>query len=237
MLAFSAGIVLLGCSNNADPTASSAVSLTMSAATANGQTTINGRVATAVTLNSVTVNLREIEFEFDEEDKHFKKDSSYREDKETKLKGPFIVDLMNAGGFVDQAITSIDVPNAKYEKVKFKLAPSTASGTMNGKSISIKGTIAGMPFEFWHNAKSKFDAKFSDSTALVANGAVVKLAIHLQLDKVLAVTNGGVDLATATDGNNDGIITIDPTDSDGNKGLADAIMNLLKHHTRSEKKH
>jgi ABC-type glycerol-3-phosphate transport system substrate-binding protein len=85
VLALFAGVGLMGCSGSADPTASSAVSLTMTASTANGLKTMNGRLApdgrvsaTTVTLTGVTVNLREIEFEYDGEDEHFKKDSSFR---------------------------------------------------------------------------------------------------------------------------------------------------------------
>lgn len=245
VLALFAGMVMGGCSNNADPGASSAVSLTMSASTANGLKTINGRMATdgrvsatTITLTGVTVNLREIEFEYDGQDEHFKKDSSFRDENETKLKGPFIVDLMNADGFVEQTITSVSVPNAKYEKVKFKLAPSTVlSASMSGKSISIKGKIGDKPFEFWHNANAKFGAKFNDSTAFAASGAAAKLAIHLEMDRILSAANGGVDLSTALDGNNDGTITIDPMNTDGNKNLADAIMILLMHRTHCEKKH
>lgn len=237
VLALAAGVVMMGCSNGADPSASSAISLTMGASTTNGLATINGRVATTVVLSGVTVNLREIEFEYDKEDEHFKKDSSFNDEKETELKGPYILDLMNANGFVEQNIVTVSIPNGKYDKVKFKLAPSTVAGLMNGKSVSIKGTVNGKLFEFWHNAKMKFGAKFNDSTALVATGSAAKLAIQLEMDKILAVTNGGVDLSLAVDGNNDGTITIDPLNTDGNKNLADAIMILLSHHSHCEKKH
>ena len=108
---------------------------------------------------------------------------------------------------------------------------------MNGKSILIKGTVNGKNFEFWHNANAKFGAKFNDSTALATNGGAVQLAIHLEMDRILAAANGGVDLSLATDGNNDGTITIDPLNTDGNKNLADAIMYLMMRRTHCEKKH
>jgi len=234
-LAFVLGILWTGCATNADPSATSSVAVTMSAATTTGKTTIGGREATLVGLTAVTVNLREIEFDFDHEDSHFKKDSAYKDDKEAKLKGPFIVDLMNANGFVDQAITSIALPNANYEKISFRLAPSTAAGDMSGKSIFIKGTIATVPFQFWHKADVKFGAKFSDSTALAATGNAVKLGIHLELERILAVTNGGIDLSLAKDGDKNGTIVIDPLNTDGNKDLADAIMKLLARRTHCEK--
>ena len=229
------GSLLTGCATNADPSATSNVAVTMSAATANGKTTVGGRVAVVSTLTEVKVNVRELSFDFDHMDNHFKMDSGYRDDKDSKLKGPFILDLLDVGTFVDQVIATVSIPNGKYEKISFKMSPSTVAGDMNGKSILIKGSIVSTPFEFWHNANAKFGSKFSDSTALATSGGAVNLAIHLELDKILSVTNGGVDLSKAKDGNNDGIITIDPINTDGNKDLADAIMKLLTRRTHCEK--
>jgi hypothetical protein len=241
-IALVSGSLLMSCSKSGDPAVTSNVSLTMSASTSNGKTTIGGRIATegartaaAVTLTDVVVNVRDIKFHFDDEDDHFKKDSAYNEDDEVKLKGPFIVDLLNAGAFVDQVITSVNIPNAKYEKVSFKLSPSTESGNMNGKSILVKGTFGDIPFEFWHNRKTNFGAKFSDGdSTLVSSGAAVDLAIKLELDKALTIANG-VDFSKLQDKNGDGTITIDPLDTDGNKKLADRIMSLLQRHAHCEK--
>lgn len=246
------GVVLARCSNNADPSATSTVSLKLSASTTTGKTSFGGRTQSTVTLSDVKVNIREIEFEFDHDDDHFKKDSCFNQDSdhrsmgsnhngshqdtETKLKGPFIIDLMDAGAFVDQVITTVEVPNAQYEKIKFKLSPSTEVGDMNDKSVLISGSFGSTPFTFWHNARAKFGVKFSDSTSLTTNGEAVTLAIQLELDKVLSVVNGGVDLSKAIDGNNDGTITIDPINTDGNKELADDIMKLLTHRARCEKR-
>lgn len=290
ILLFFAGGLLAGCSKSADPSATSRVSLSMSASTTSGKAIINGRVmTTTISLTDVKVNVRDIKFDFDREGKHhhdsssmggnhdgnhhegdndndstgvggndgqggsddndstevesnFEQaehahDSSFVDNHDPKLMGPFIVDLMNAGSFVDQVIASINLPNAKYEKVSFKLVPSTETGDMNGKSILITGTIGSTPFIFWHHRDARFGARFKDSTALVTNGAAVDLAIHLELDKILSAVNGGVDLSLATDGNQDGTITIDPLNTDGNKHLADAIMNLLVRHTHSEREH
>ncbi len=244
-LALMSAIIFASCSKSAGPAITSSATLKMSAATANGKTTITGRVgavgsrtdaAATVTLTDVKVNVKELEFDFDHEDEHFKKDSAFNGNEDAKLKGPFIVDLMNAGAFVDQVITTVNIPNAKYEKVGFKVAPSKVAGDMNGKSILITGTIGTIPFVFWHDAKIRFEVKFQDSTALAVSGAGVTLAIHLELDKIMSVVNGGVDLSTATDGNKDGTITIDPLNDDGNKQLADQLIRLLMHRTHCEKK-
>ncbi len=249
------GVLFTRCTNNADPSATSTVSLKMSAATTNGKTSFSGRTQAAIALTDVKVNVREIEFEFefDHDDDRFKKDSCFNQnsdlsrmgmsahkagndDHEAKLKGPFIVDLLDAGAFVDQVITSVEVPNAEYEKIKFKLSPSSEAGDMKGKSVLIKGTIGSTPFTFWHDARARFGVKFSDSTSLATNGPAVTLAIQLELDKVMSTVNGGVDLSKAKDGNSDGTITIDPDNTDGNEKLADDIMKLLTRHARCEKK-
>jgi hypothetical protein len=250
MLLLSVGL-FTRCSKSSDPAATSSVSLKMSAATTNGSATINGRVASAsgdrvsttdsIALSNVMVNVRDIKFEFDKGDAHFKEDhfksdSSYSDNDDTKLKGPFLIDLMNAGAFVDQVITTVNVPNAHYARLKFKLSPSAESGDMNGKSISIKGKIGVTDFVFWHKRDANFGAKFSDSTALATTGGATNLAIHLELDKVLSALNGGVDLSKAVDGNHDGVITIDPNDTDGNKWLADQIMMMLVRHSHCEKR-
>jgi hypothetical protein len=244
-VAICVGALMAGCAEKNDPSATSNVLLKMSASSVGGSATMSGRLSTGgrtqasnISLSEVKVNVREIEFEFEEEDDHFKMDSSFHEDNETKLKGPFIVDLINAGSFVDQVITDANVPNASYEKVKFKVAPSTESGSLNGKSILIKGLVGNIPFEFWHNARIKFGAKFSDSAAMVTNGTAVQLAIQLELDKILSVANGGVDLSKAKDGNADGTISINPLNEDGNGDLAFNIIKLLSHriHCEREKK-
>jgi len=241
-VAICVGALVAGCAEKNDPSATSNVSLKMSASSAGGTAAVGGRVAAGgrtqvsnTSLSEVKVNVREIEFEFEEEDHHFKMDSSFHDDNETKLKGPFIVDLVNAGSFVDQVITSVNLPNASYEKVKFKVSPSTESGPLNGKSILIKGAVGDVPFEFWHNARIKFGAKFSDSTVMVTNGTAVELAIQLELDKILSVANGGVDLSKAKDGNADGTISINPLNEDGNGDLAFNIIKLLSHRVHCER--
>jgi len=239
------------CSNSSDPSATSSVSLKMSATTSNGKATIGGRVAStsdgrvaiadSITLSDVMVNVRDIKFEFDREDSHFKDmhykmDSCYNDNDDAKLKGPFLVDLMHAGSFVDQVLTTVKVPNAQYARIRFKLSPSTETGDMNGKSISIKGKIGTANFVFWHKRDAGFGAKFTDSTSLAATGGAANLAIHLELDKILGALNGGVDLSKAVDGNKDGVITIDPNDTDGNKWIADQIMMMLVRHAHCEKR-
>src|SRR5260221_14021229 len=147
--------MVAGCSKSTDPSVSTHVSLKMSAGSANGETAMGARVATSgmrvdatdtVILADVKVNVQNVKFDFDRDDEHFKKDSAFDEDNDVRMKGPFIVDLMKDSAFVSQVVMAIDIPNAKYEKVRFKLAPSEASGDMEEKSILIKGKIGTKPF-------------------------------------------------------------------------------------------
>jgi hypothetical protein len=258
ILIFSVAIGLfVKCSNNSEPSTTSSISLKMSAATSSGNTLISGRIAGSgsrlaidttkgITLTDVIVNVRDIKFDLDEKDEHSKKDTvSYSEDDDIKLKGPFLVDIMNAGSFVDQVVTSVNLPNKVFERVRFKLVPSSASGDMSGKSILITGKIDTIPFVFWHKRDANFGAKFynsladstsNDSTSISTNGATITLAIHLELDKIFNALNGGIDLHEAVDGNKDGVISINSNNDDGNKWIADKIMMLLVRHARCEKK-
>jgi outer membrane murein-binding lipoprotein Lpp len=223
--------LLVGC-NKDEPTVGT-VALKIDAASSTGNT-INGRVAATSVITDIKINIREIEFEFDKEDAHFKADSSYDFNKDVKLKGPFLLDVLEQNAFIEQLITTVNVPNAKYEQVEFKLHKSTAAGVMNGKSILITGTIDGKPFIFWHDTDEEFEIDFADAnTDLLINANTAQMVINLQLDRLFSTLKGGISLALAKDGDGDGTIEINPgsVDNDGNKDLAHAIKNLLEHAT------
>jgi Domain of unknown function (DUF4382) len=237
LLALFAGSLLAGCSNKSDPAASGNVSIAISATTTNGKTSFGGRLSTDGS-RDVLVNIKEIEFEFDHDDDHFKKDSSFNDEDEVELKGPFIVDLLNADQFVDQVITTVKLPNAKYEKVSFKLSPSSENGDLKGKSILIKGKIDEVNFVFSSSAKAKFGARFVEAdSSMIATGDALKVAIKFELDKVLNIANG-IDLMKLKDLNKDGVISIsdDPKDPDKNQFIAQVIFKLLQRHAHCEKR-
>lgn len=252
-LMISAGaLVFTQCSQNADPSATSTVTLSLSAVSTESQSLLSSKTASnaggrtsatnAITLNQVTVNIRDIKFDYDSTDDHKGRhhhqpaDSSYSGDDNYKLEGPFLIDLMNAGDFIDNVITTAEIPAGTYEKIRFKLVPSKVTGDMEGKSIFISGKIDTTDFVFWHKRDTKFGIHLTDST-FSSNGNNVTLAINLELEKVLNALEGGVDLSKAIDGNGDGIITIDPDDTDGNKLIAEKIMMLLSRHGHCGRRH
>lgn len=221
---------MISCSSN-DPAPSGTVALKMEATSTTGST-ISGRKLATTEITDFKISLREIKFEFDEEDAHFKTDSSYDED--VKLMGPYVVDVMEPNGFVEQVITTVNLPNARYEEVEFIFHKSTEVGDMNGKSIYIAGTIDGKPFVFWHDTSEAFEIDFENPTTdLVISGNSAAPVITFNLEQLFSTIKGGVNLSLAVDGDLDGVIEINPgsTDNDGNKDLSDAIKNLLKNST------
>ena len=220
------GSLLMMSCNNDDPAANGTVILKMDASSATGST-INGRTQTTTVITDLKVNVREVEFEFDEEDSHFKTDSCFNED--VKLKGPFVLDLLDQNGFVEGLVTTVNVPNARYEEVEFKFHKNTDAGEMNGKSILITGTINGNPFIFWHDTDEEFEIDFENAaTDLVINGNTAAVAINFQLDRLFSAVKGGLDLSSAVDGNGNGVIEINPMDNDGNRERAHALKELLE---------
>lgn len=198
--------------------------LTLSAKSTMGAAT--GRMqASTIVISDFKVNLREVEFEFDESDPKFKSDIAYSD---IKLKGAFELDLINPNTSLNQILAVATLPNARYEEVEFKLHKSTASGAMLGKSIAISGTIDGVPFELWHDTDEEFEIDFSDmSKDIVVNGNDLALAIDFNLN-FLNESMSGVDLSMATDGNGNGVIEINPNDTDGNKEIAHAVKDYLE---------
>ncbi len=231
VVALVTGLVIMMSCTSTSPVPSGTVALKMEATSTTGGT-ITGRKFTTTTITDFRISLREIKFDFDKEDSHYKTDSTYNED--TKLMGPFVVDVMEPSGFVEQLITTVNLPNAQYEEIEFILHKSTEAGDMNGKSIYIAGTIDGKPFVFWHDTTESFEVDFENTaTDLVISGNSAAPVITFNLEQLFSTVKGGVNLSLAVDGDLDGVIEINPgsSNNDGNKDLADAIKNLLKNST------
>lgn len=189
----------------------------------------NGRMENAVTVTDFKINLKEIEFELDDDfyddDDDDYGDGFYDDDDEFELKGPFELDLLSG----QTTITSINIPNGVYEEVEFEMAKSTNSESeLFNKSVLIKGTIGSTPFVFWHNIDEDFEIDYEDAGQnLVISDNSATIVIDFNLDAVLA----NVDLSNATDDNGDGLIEISPNDTDGNQSLANTIKNKIEEYT------
>lgn len=172
-----------------------------------------------VNLTSFKINLKEIEFEMDDSSIG---DGFYGDDDDIELKGPFELDLLNS----TTVITALNVPSGVYKEVEFTMSKNTSLGSnMYNKSIEIKGTINGIPFEFWHNVEEDFEIDYEDTNQniVVSNNST---SIVFDFDLTLALNS--IDFSIATDNNGNGIIEINPNDTDGNQSLANLIKDKIK---------
>lgn len=192
------------------------------------KTTYSGSGLNKMTNNSVTitefkVNIREIEFEIDDDsyDDDYQ-DGFYGDDDDIELQGPFELDLTT--GIIN--ITSLNIPNLVYEEVEFEIAKNTnPNSDMFNKSVVLKGTISGVPFVFWHNVDEDISVDFEDaSNDIIVSNDLTTITLNFNLDGILSQ----VDLSSANDGNGDGLIEINPTNTDGNQALANTIKNKIK---------
>lgn len=176
--------------------------------------------AAGVSLSSFKINLKEIEFEMD--DDFSSGDGFYGDDDDIELRGPFELNLLNG----TTEITSLTIPNGVYKEVEFKMSRNTTSGSaMHNKSIEIKGTINGTPFEFWHNVEEDFEIDYDDTNQ---NILVTDNTTAIVFDFDLNAAINSIDFSVATDGDGDGIIEINPNDADGNQSLANLIKDRIK---------
>lgn len=189
----------------------------------------NRRMDGAVSITEFKINLKEIEFELDDDfyddDDDDYGDGFYGDDDEFELKGPFEIDLLSG----QTTITSINIPNGVYEEVEFKMYRNrNSSSELFNKSIQIKGSIGTTPFVFWHNVEEDFEVDYEDAGQnLIISDNTATIVFEFDLDAVLA----NVDLSSANDGNGDGLIEISPNDPDGNQGLANTIKDKIKEYT------
>ena len=235
--------VLTGCSNDEDDGGAGQLRLSAKA-TFNGGT--SAKSTTAKTINEgleVTeflLNLREFELELDDDsyetedddlnddldDDDYWDDDGYLDyEDEIELEGPFELNLMEG----QITFVNTQIPNGRFEELEFEFDASTdPQSELFGKSILIRGTLQGTPFEFWHNFEDELELDFEDpSFDIVVSGGMESLVIDFDLSLLFNATLG-IDLSQAQDGNRDGIIEISPTDEDGNNALAGQIKDRIK---------
>lgn len=241
----SALVILLfftSCSNDQDDATSGQLRLSARATLEGGS---SAKTSTAKTINAdleiteFLVNVREFELELDDDDlDDFESDDDSFEDDdlwdddgfldsedEIELEGPFELNLLEG----QVTILNTEVPNGRFEELEFEFDASTdAQSDLFGKSILIRGTYQGTPFEFWHDFEDELEVDFDDpSLDILISGGTESLVIDFDLS-MLFNSSFGIDLSQAQDGNGDGIIEISPTDQDGNNALAAQMKELIK---------
>jgi hypothetical protein len=220
--------MLSACSkNNEASTTNGNVTLKASAISSTGKTSITGKIISTVVLTDFKVNIGQIKFETDVENEKHNTNESEHED--TKLNGPFLLDLLDQDKTLNQVITSVDIPNGKYEEIKFKFQKSLVAGEMSGKTFLIKGTINGKDFKIWSDKEIQIGMDFEDNNKDInVNSNNLSLNIKMQLDAIMAKITEIGNLGTLTDGNDDGVIEISTTAVDGNQKIGDLIKGLIE---------
>lgn len=195
--------------------------------TATAKTSIaKSTLAEILVVESFKINIEEIEIEFDENDPMFATDSVATD---YELEGPFEIDLMKDGNALETTIVNnVEFPSAAYEEIEFEFSKSENSiSDMYGKSIRIEGTINGTPFIFWSDEEVEIEIEFEELVYLDEASSAV-LTVSFDLTSLFNPAVGGIDITTATDGNQNGIIEIYPDDPDGNSNLAEQILEKIE---------
>lgn len=228
-------IVMSSCTN--DPSTSGNVTLKASSFSATGKTSTTARTAAStVVFNEFKINIGKIKFEIDEEDDQYNLSDPFYDD-DVKLVGPFLVDILDPNLTLTQFITSVNIPNAKYEDIKFKFEKSILPGEMEGKTYLIKGTIDGKNFTIWSGKDAELEMDFADPIKdFTVTGDAVTLNIKIQLDAIMAklTTLASQNLLLDTDG--DGVIEISTDNDDGHHDIGEQIKSLIEQETNLDDK-
>lgn len=179
----------------------------------------------AVTISEFKINIKEIELEFDDDYNEIDSDGFIDFNDEIELEGPFELDLLSG----TSNIASLEIPEGNYEEIEFEFDKNTnESSEMFNKTVKIQGTIDNIPFIFWHDFEEEIEVDFENEVNDITISAnLIEIVIIFDLDTIL----NQVDLASASDGDNNGTIEISPEDLDGNNELADLIKEALKNAT------
>lgn len=223
-------VIMISACTNDSSTTSGNVALKATAFSTTGKTSLTARTAAnTVVITDFKINIANIKFETDIEDEMYTTDPEHTD---IKLNGPFLLDLIDPNNTLSQIITSVNVPNAKYEEVEFKFEKSIVAGEMNGKTYMIKGTINGKAFVIWSGKDAELEVDFEDlAKDFTVNGNDISLNIKIHLDAIMTkiTTLASQNLLLDTDG--DGVIEISTDNDDGHNAIGEQIKNLLESET------
>lgn len=177
-------------------------------------------------IESFKINIEEIEIEFNDDDPLFATDSVATD---YELDGPFEIDLMADGNALETTIVNnVELPVAAYDEIEFQFSESEDSiSEMLGKSVLVEGTLNGIPFLFWTNEEIEIEIEFAEVFTM-EEASIALLTVSFDIASLFDPAKGGVDLANASDFNENGTIEIYPEDPDGNSDLADLLWEKLE---------
>lgn len=218
-------IMASSCSDNVSTDGN--VTLKASAVSTTNMT--SARMASTVIITDFKINIGNIKLETDVEDDRFDTDSLHDD---VKLAGPFLLDILDPNKALSQIITTVNVPNAQYEEIKFKFEKSIQPGEMEGKTFLIKGTIDGKNFVVWSGKDAELEMDFADPTKdFTVNSNNVTLNIKIQLDALIAKLTSLASQNLLLDTDGDGVIEISTDNDDGHHDFGEQIKSLLEQET------
>jgi hypothetical protein len=227
-------LAISSCTN--DSSSNGNVTLKASAVSTTGKTSLTARTAatSTVVITDFKINIGNIKFETDMEDMMHDKDPMHED---VKLMGPFLLDLLDPNTTLTQIITSVDIPNAQYEEIKFNFQKSLVAGEMNGKTYMIKGTINGTPFIIWSDKDAELEMDFMDpSKDFTVTGNDMSLNIKMQLDAIMAKLTTLANQGLLLDTDRDGVIEISTGIDDGHSLIGGQCRDLLENETHLDDK-
>lgn len=221
-------LAISSCTN--DSTSDGNVTLKASAVSSTSKTSLTARTAAStVVITDFKINIGNIKFETDMEDMMYDEDPLHED---VKLMGPFLLDLLDPNTTLTQIITSVNVPNAKYEEIEFKFEKSILPGEMEGKTFLIKGTINGKNFMIWSGKDAELEMDFEDPTKdFTVNDNDISLNIKIQLDALMAKLTSLANQGLLLDTDGDGVIEISTDNDDGHHDFGEQIKSLIEQET------
>ncbi|MBS2209841.1 hypothetical protein KEM09_00390 [Carboxylicivirga mesophila] len=178
--------------------------------------------------NSLVADVKITDFKLSFRDVEFKLDESDLNATEVQFRGPYDVDLMNETDALSQTIGTIDIPDGTYKVLRFKLHKDMdrlETDPLYDRSLFMKGTIDGTPFEFWHDTSENFDFEYTGGIVVAGNN--VEINVKFVIDQFLNSLYT-IDLSKAVDLDEDGLIEINPDNEDGNSDMADKLKENIK---------
>ena len=181
-----------------------------------------------IALDEFFINIKDIEFEFDDDLYDDDDDDDLYDDDGFEFEGPYLIDVLSPEVSNGIVIDDFLLPNAALEEIEFNIAPCRSRGNdkMFGRSIYVAFTRDGTPYRLWTNKDKEIEIEFDDGQARHLTGDDIRFYVNFKLDKVKANLET-MRLGAAVDGNGDGIIEIGHDDPDGNRKLADSLLDVL----------
>ena len=215
-------LVLMNCTK--DENSTSSIRLTLSSINQKSSKVSSNKTAlnSNIVFTDFKISIRDVVFKNDDDV------NSTLDTGEVQFRGPYQIDLLKNSDALSQTIGEAFVPDGVYKELRFKFHKDEDlpdSDNLFDKSIYISGTIDNVPFVFWHDTSENLD--LGRSSGVLVQDGVVDFNVQFNISQFLNSLNQ-IDLSSAKDNNNNGVIEINPNDEDGNQNLAAQLKENIK---------